>query len=233
MKIKHLQKTTLIDFPGKISCTVFLYSCNFRCGFCHNPELVKQDTLPDIPKEEVLDFLNKRKALLEGVCFTGGEPLLTLEKGFLQKIKGMGYFIKLDTNGSFPEKMQELLQSGLIDFVSMDIKTAPDKYSALTNSDVETKKIEQSIRLISGSDINYEFRTTVLMSHHDEKTVQGMLEWVHGISGKISCFVLQGFKNSGKLMSKEYSKENNTTETHLKSLKKITLPYCKNVQIRN
>src|SRR6056297_544845 len=108
MKIKYLQKTTLIDYPGKIACTIFLFGCNFRCGFCHNPELVKQNHKENysISEEEILEFLEKRKNQLEGVCFTGGEPLLTLKKEFVKKIKSLGYKIKLDTNGSFPERLK-------------------------------------------------------------------------------------------------------------------------------
>src|SRR4030043_765294 len=105
MKIAGIEKITLIDYPGKIACTIFLYGCNFKCKFCHNPELVVLPIEKEIPEQEILDFLKKRKNQLEGVCITGGEPLLTLEKNFLKRIKELGYEIKIDTNGSFPEKL--------------------------------------------------------------------------------------------------------------------------------
>ncbi|HKL23166.1 MAG TPA: radical SAM protein, partial [Candidatus Nanoarchaeia archaeon] len=109
MKIKGIQKTTLIDYPGKIACTLFLFGCNFRCGFCHNPELVIKEEVQDIDEKEILNFLEKRKGKLEGVCITGGEPFLTLDKNFIKKIKEKGYFVKIDTNGSFPEKLKDFI----------------------------------------------------------------------------------------------------------------------------
>jgi len=242
MEIKHLQKTTLIDYPGKIACTIFLFGCNFRCGFCHNPELVKQNHKENysISEEEILEFLEKRKNQLEGVCFTGGEPLLTLKKEFVEKMKSLGYRIKLDTNGSFPEKLEEFIQKDLIDFVSMDIKTIPEEYQNLTNSDINNEKIEKSMNIIANSSKleGYEFRTTILMSHHPEEKFEKMVEWLYNIinkeegNNKIKKFSLQGFKNSGKLMNREYEKEPNTTESHLKKLEKITKPYVEKVEIR-
>jgi len=242
MKIKHLQKTTLIDYPGKIACTIFLFGCNFRCGFCHNPELVKKEIeskqkTKDISEKEVLEFLEKRKNQLEGVCFTGGEPLLTLKKEFIKKIKKLGYKVKIDTNGSFPEKLNEFLKENLIDFISMDIKTIPQEYQNLTNSKIDIKKIEKSINIIANSKKlkDYEFRTTILISHHNKEKVKEMIKWVKesiNRKEKIKKFSLQGFHNSGKLMSEKYKDEKNTKEPYLKELKKIIKPYSEKTEIK-
>lgn len=233
MKIKHIQKTTLIDFPGRIACTIFLFGCTFKCGFCHNPELVLKEETPDIQKEEVIEFLKKRKNYLEGVCFTGGEPCLTLEKDFLKEIKDLGYEIKLDTNGSFPEKVKEFIKEDLIDFVSMDFKSTFEKYKEITNSNIEIEKIKDSLKTISENLENYEFRTTILGDFHNEEEFKKMMEQMHGTIGKkMKKFVLQGFKNSGKLIDSNYSKQPNTTESHLKKLKEIAEPYAEEVEIR-
>ena len=128
MKIKFVQPTTLVDYPGKLACTIFLFGCNFRCGFCYNPELVLKEVTKDLDEKEVLDFLNKRRGELQGVCFTGGEPLMTLEEEFLEKVKEKGYLVKMDTNGSFPEKLKDFIDHGLIDYISMDVKGRKEDY---------------------------------------------------------------------------------------------------------
>lgn len=233
MKVKHIQKTTLIDYPGKIACTIFLFGCTFKCGFCHNPELVLKEETSDISKEEVITFLKKRKNYLEGVCFTGGEPCLSLEKDFLKEIKNLGYKIKLDTNGSFPEKVKDFIKEGLTDFISMDFKSSFERYQEITNSNIETEKIKYSIKIISENLENYEFRTTILEDFHTEKEFEKMMKEIHELIGKkMKKFVLQGFKNNGKLIDSSYSKKPNTTESHLKKLKEIAKPYAKKVEIR-
>ena len=149
MLIKGFQKTTLIDYPEKIACTIFLHGCNFRCGFCHNPELVLTSNSKEYSQKEILDFLEKRKKYLDAVCITGGEPLATLEKNFVKKIKSLGYLIKIDTNGSFPEKLKEFLDENLVDFVSMDIKSSKEKYLFVVGKSVDFEKIEESMKLVS------------------------------------------------------------------------------------
>ena len=144
MKIKGMQELTLVDYPGKIACTLFLHGCNFRCGFCHNPELVLAPMGEEHSEAEILKFLEKRKGQLEGVCITGGEPLMTIDVGFLKKIKDLGYSIKMDTNGSFPELLEELIKDKLIDYVAMDIKTVKEKYNEITGCDIDIKKIEKT-----------------------------------------------------------------------------------------
>ena len=232
MKIKALQRTTLIDYPGKVACTIFLFGCNFRCGFCHNPELVIKDTLPDISKENILDFLKKRRKYLDGVCITGGEPLMSLEKDFLEQIKKEGYLIKLDTNGSFPRRLKEFIDAGLIDFVSIDIKASKENYGFVANAGVDLEKIEESIQIISCLK-EYEFRTTIIEKLHSEEDTRKMIEWVYKITGKkAKKFVLQGFKNSGKMINEDFLKEKNTSPQFLENLKKIIEPFAERVDIR-
>ncbi|MGC9309685.1 MAG: anaerobic ribonucleoside-triphosphate reductase activating protein, partial [Candidatus Nanoarchaeia archaeon] len=162
MKIKHIHRTTLIDYPGKIACTIFLYGCNFRCSFCHNPELVIREEGKDMQEEEIISFLQERKKYLDGICITGGEPLLTLEEDFLRKVKALGYLIKLDTNGSFPDKLEDFINKQLIDFISMDVKSCKEKYGQVAGKDVDVDKIEKSMQIIINSGLDYEFRSTIV-----------------------------------------------------------------------
>jgi len=232
MKIKGLQKTTLIDYPGKISCTIFLYGCNMRCGFCHNPELVLREITDDIDEEKILEFLERRKKYLDGVCITGGEPLMSLDKEFVKKIKELGYFVKIDTNGCFPDKLKELIDEGLVDYVAVDIKAGPDKYFEVTNSKVDLKAIEKTIKMVSGLS-DYEFRTTILLKYHDRQEIEKMMKWLKNICGKkMKKFVLQGFKNHGKFVDGRFVKEEETEEEILKKLKKIAEDYFEEVEMR-
>ena len=219
MKIKGLEKVSLIDYPGKIACTIFLFGCNFKCGFCHNPELVLKEEGRNFPEKEILEFLEKRKNQLNGVCITGGEPLLTLEKDFLKKIKNLGYSIKIDTNGTGPEKLKEFISGGLIDFVSMDIKSRKEDYPLVANSNVDMEKIEESIKIISEIE-NYEFRTTIVPGIHDEENIKEMCLWIEEVIGKkAKKFYLQGFKNQGKFINPEFNSTIDTEEDFLKKLK--------------
>lgn len=232
MKIKGLQKTTLIDYPGKIACTLFLFGCNFRCGFCHNPELVLEDDGKNMSEKEFFEFLEKRKDYLDGICITGGEPLLTLEKNFLKKIKNLGYAIKIDTNGSFPEKMREFLEEGLIDFIAMDIKASKEKYSEIVDVEVDIDKIERSIRLTARADES-EFRTTILRDIHDTKEMIKISKWINDLIGdKGKIFVLQAYKNKGKYISKFFENEKDVQEEDLVELKKVMKDYFKEVEVR-
>ncbi len=233
MKIKGIQELTLIDYPGKLACTLFLFGCNFRCGFCHNPELVLAPLGKDYTENEILDFLEKRKGQLEGVCITGGEPLMTIDVDFLKKIKDLGYSIKIDTNGSFPELLEELIKKKLIDYVAMDIKSSKGKYNEVTNSDIEIKKIEKSIKIISSLLGYYEFRTTIVEDLHDVRELEEMAKWIDNLcAGKAKKFVLQGFKNQGKLIEGKYKKKKDTREGYLKDLKEILGDYFEIVEIR-
>jgi pyruvate formate lyase activating enzyme len=233
MKIKHFQKTTLIDYPGEIACTIFLFGCSFRCGFCHNPELVLKEETEDIPQKEVLDFLEERKKYLDGVCLTGGEPLMNIDMEFLEKIKKLGYKIKIDTNGDFPDKLQEIVNNKLVDFISMDIKSVFSKYPEITNVNVDIEKIKKSVEIVHNSRADYEFRTTIIEDFHTKEDFKQMIEGLNLIiKEKINKFVLQGFKNSGKFVDKEYSKKSNTSERYLEELKKVVEPYVEKIEIR-
>lgn len=234
MKIKGLQEFTLIDYPGHLACTLFLYGCNFKCGFCHNPELVLSPVGKDYTENEILKFLEKRKGQLEGVCITGGEPLLTLDVSFLKKIKDLGYKIKLDTNGSFPELLEELIKDGLIDYVAMDIKSSKDNYNKITNSDIDLKKIEKSIKIIASLLDYYEFRTTILDDVHTEKELEEIAKWISQLcAGKPKRYTLQGFKNQGKFIDESFKDKKDVGESHLKELQEILNEYFENVDIRS
>lgn len=161
--IGGFQKTSFLDYPEKISCIVFTSGCNFRCGYCHNPELFKSEPVLTVPA--FFDFLKTRKGKLDGVVITGGEP--TLQSGlfdFVKEIKNLNFLVKLDTNGTNPKILEELLNLNLLDYVAMDIKAPLDKYKQITNVDLDIKKIKDSINLIKSSKIDYEFRTTVVKS---------------------------------------------------------------------
>ena len=195
MRIAGLQKCTLLDYPGKVACTVFLPGCNFRCPFCHNYELI---TNPEelMEEEELLCFLQKRKGLLQGVCVTGGEPTLQPElPAFLQKIRDLGYSVKLDTNGYRPDVLRAVLEQGLVDYVAMDLKNGPDHYAATCCLEtMDLHKIEQSVLLLQNSGIAYELRTTLCRPLHSEESIQNMAHWLQSFTKtKVKQLFLQPF----------------------------------------
>jgi len=219
MKICGLQKTTLIDYPGKIACTLFLHDCNFKCGFCYNADLVTSSPVGIFSEDEILNFLNQRKEKLEAVCITGGEPLMSLTEEFLKKIKDIGYLIKIDTNGSYPEKLEKFINQNLVDYIAMDIKGAKEDYAKIIQADVPINKIEQSIKLIS-SFKSYEFRTTILEEFHSIDKMKSIGEWLKQITNKKpKKYFLQGFKNQGNFIDKKYLSVENTSEAYLNNLK--------------
>ena len=233
MNISGFQEFTLIDYPGKIACTLFLHGCNFRCGFCYNPELVLAPLANKYTKKEILDFLVKRKGQLEGVCITGGEPLMTIDIEFLRDIKSLGHSIKMDTNGSFPDLLEDLIRSGLIDYVSMDIKSSPENYEKTINIEIDISKIEKSIRIISSILGYYEFRTTVLEGLHTKEEMIEIAEWLNKICGKKpKRFVLQGFKNHNKFIDESFKKKKDTRKSYLQELKEVLEPYFEEIDIR-
>lgn len=183
MRISGLQKMTLLDYPGKIACTVFLGGCNFRCPFCHNGELLDGAMTPVMEEEEFLAFLSKRMGLLDAVCVSGGEP--TLQPGLadlLEEIKKMGYLVKLDTNGSRPEILKDLVSRGLLDYVAMDIKNAPHRYGQTAGAAVQLEQIEESIRFLLEDRVDYELRTTVVEQLHDCDAMERMGQWVSSLA---------------------------------------------------
>lgn len=197
MKIAGLQKMTLLDFPGKVACTVFLPGCNFRCPFCHNAELLEGEIPAVMDDRELLAFLNKRRGILEGVCISGGEPTLHPGLGdLLRAIKGMGYPVKLDTNGYRPDVLKQLAADGLLDYVAMDIKNSPSRYAATAGMDqLDLSAVEESIRFLMTSDLEYEFRTTVAAQLHDENSFIEMGKWLLelGAGKKVRAHFLQPF----------------------------------------
>lgn len=209
MNIQGLQKVTLLDFPGRVACTVFLAGCNFRCPFCHNASLVTHvDPSGNIPMEEVISFLQKRRGILDGVCVTGGEPLLTPGLDvFVRKIKDLGYEIKLDTNGSNVERLKSLTGSGLIDYVAMDIKNAPEKYGMTIGIDgYDLWNVSKSVDYLLSGTVPYEFRTTVVREFHKREDFERIGQWLAGAQR----YYLQGFVDSGDLIQpglRAYTKE--------------------------
>lgn len=202
MRLGGIQKLTLLDYPGTVACTVFTLGCNMRCPFCHNALLVTKTEEAEVyPEEEFFAFLNKRRGILDGVCVTGGEPLLQSDAGeFIAKIKALGYKVKLDTNGSFPDRLEEILKSGNVDYVAMDIKNSPEKYAETVGiPGFDVSKIQMSIEIIRSSGIEYEFRTTVVAPLHNGESIAGAAQMVKG-SPK---YFLQNFVDSGNLISGE------------------------------
>lgn len=206
MLIKGLQKTTLLDFPGKVACTLFTGGCNLRCPFCHNASLViSPDMSHLISEDEFFSFLNKRKAILDGVCITGGEPLLQKDiEDFILKVRALGFAVKLDTNGSYPDRLKSILDKKLVDYVAMDIKNQKEKYSLTCGVDVNIDDISRSISLLMSGDIEYEFRTTVVRELHTPQDIGEIGEWIRGAKR----FFLQSFTDSGDIISSGLSAYN-------------------------
>lgn len=198
MNIQGYQKLTLLDFPGKVACTLFTGGCNLRCPFCHNAGLVLEPHESQNMENEVLDYLSKRKGLLDGVCITGGEPLLQPDLiEFMQKVKSLGLLIKLDTNGSMPGKLRTILESGLVDYVAMDIKSSGQGYPLAIGCDMDFSLFEESINLLKSSKIPHEFRTTAVKGIH---TKEDFLQ-ISKMLGDQPYFI-QRFVDSGNLLGK-------------------------------
>ncbi len=194
MKIEGLQKLTLLDFPGHTACTVFLGGCNFRCPFCHNFDLAAKPSAPLMDEEELMAYLEKRKGLLDGVCFTGGEPLLRRElPALMRRIKALGLAVKLDTNGSLPARLKELAEEGLLDYVAMDVKNAPARYGETVGfPKLELSAIEESVAYLKSGAVDYEFRTTVVDPLHGPEEIEALAKWLSGAKR----YYLQQFRPS-------------------------------------
>ena len=197
MRIAGLQKMTLLDFPGKVACTVFLPGCNFRCPFCHNFELLGPDPQAVMDETALLTFLEKRKGLLDGVCITGGEPTLQPElPDLLRRIKALGYPVKLDTNGYRPQVLRALVEGGLVDYVAMDIKNSPSAYAATVGlPTIDLAPIEESIQYLFSGRVAHEFRTTVVEPLHTEASIQEMCAWIQHLvpGGMVDKLFIQPF----------------------------------------
>ena len=213
MQISGLQKLTLLDYPGTVACTIFTAGCNFRCPFCHNAMLVlpKQIEEASLSEDEVLSFLKKRQGVLDGVAVTGGEPLLHADMPeFLRKIKDLGYKIKLDTNGSNPKLLREIVEAGLVDRVAMDIKNSPGAYAETIGCKADMSAIEESKNFLLNGTIDYEFRTTVVKGIHTKESLVEAAKWIAGAKE----YYLQQFKDSGNLIKPNGLAAFNEQEMH-------------------
>ena len=222
MIIGGLQKLTLLDFPGCVACTVFTVGCNLRCPFCHNPDLVFNP--PEdmrISEDEFFAFLGKRKGLLDGVAITGGEPLLHSDIGeFIAKIKSMGFKVKLDTNGTFPDRLEKILAEGNVDYVAIDIKNTFEKYAGTVGIEgFDTSLIKRSIKVLQDSGVAHEFRTTVVSPLHRAEDFGKIAKQVEGSEN----YFLQSFVDSGNLLNGEGLSEmpHEELEKALENAKKI------------
>lgn len=229
---KGIQKTTLIDFPGRLACTLFTGGCNFRCGYCYNSGLVlaPQD-FPTLPTSELLSFLAYRKKYLEGVCITGGEPTLYGEQltEFISKLKELGYEVKLDTNGTNPTILKKLIDLHLVDYIAMDIKADIENYDKVVCTHIDSASIRTSIRLIMQSNIEYEFRSTVVPDVFDEETMHGIAKEIKGAK----VYYLQQFKPSDHTISQAYRQGARGNRSDLERFKSIIQQHVDSVQIRD
>ena len=182
MKIHGLQKMTLLDFPGRVACTVFFGGCDMRCPFCHNAELLDGSAPPVMNDEELLQFLKKRRGLLDGVAFTGGEPLLQKDLPDLaSRIREMGYLVKLDTNGTHPDLLCSMIRNGLVQYVAMDIKNSPDRYAETAGLEtLDLGPVRESVALLLEGSVDYEFRTTAVAELHDDWSFEQIGPWIRG-----------------------------------------------------
>ena len=199
MVICGIQKLTLLDYPGKVACTIFTGGCNFRCPFCHNADLVTGKPEVTVTGEEIFRFLRKRQGLLDGVCISGGEPLLQPDlEDFIRGVRSLGYSVKLDTNGSMPDKLESLAEKGLLDYVAMDLKNAPEHYGRTIGAETyDVGNIGRSIRFLMGGEIPYEFRTTVVREFHQKADFEEMGRWIEGADQ----YFLQQFMDSGHVIA--------------------------------
>lgn len=219
MKIAGLQKLTLLDYPEHTACTVFLWGCNYRCPFCHNAGLVTRACDAGISEDEFFSFLEKRKGLLDGVCITGGEPLLHPElTEFIRKIRGYGYRVKLDTNGTDPGRLSALLAEGLLDMVAMDIKNSPEKYPLTAGTEhCGISAVNESIKILMRGAVAYEFRTTIVRDYHTTEDLRQIGAWIRGAR----AYYLQRFQDSGDLIGEGLSA---CTETEMQTMLEAVLP---------
>ena len=234
MLISGIQKFTLLDFPENIACIVFLAGCDFRCGYCHNPEFVLPEEIKKlsksfIPEDAFFNFLDSRKTLLDGVVISGGEPTIVPSLPmFIKKIKDFGFKVKLDTNGNNPIMLENLLKENLIDYIAMDVKTSLEEYPALVGPRIRPDSISKSVKLIKKSEINYEFRSTLIREIHPKEILENMAAILEGSS----TYYVQTFRN-GHTLDKKFKDYHAFTETEMNEIaKRIFAKKVKNVSVR-
>ncbi len=231
MVIAGLQKMTLLDYPGKVACTVFLQGCNFRCPFCHNRGLL--DAAPEtIGRDELLAFLTKRQGLLDAVCISGGEPTLQPDlEALIREIKALGYAVKLDTNGSRPSVLKRLVAQGLLDYVAMDVKNAPARYGATVGTNAPAlDAVEESLSFLLNGAVDYELRTTVVDELHSEQTFAELGQWLRDLSqNKAKHFFLQGYVDRDSVLCAGLHAP---SAESLAAYKAILAPYVSEISIR-
>ena len=232
MILAGLQKLTLVDYPEKLACTVFLAGCNFRCPWCYNPELVLPEKIKDnsqITKKDFFNFLKYRINLLDGVVICGGEPTLNKDLPiFCKKIKKMGYLIKLDTNGSNPEIISNLIDEKLIDYIAMDIKAPKEKYKEATGAKIDIKQIQKSIDILKKGGVNYEFRTTMIPKLLSKKDIVKIVRWI----GPAKKYCLQNFQEERDTVNPEFKGINPCLREYLSDIQKIISPYFEICEVR-
>lgn len=228
MKVFGLQKLTLLDYPEKVACTVFTGGCNLRCPFCHNASLVVNVPGSEaVSESDFFAFLAKRRGTLDGVCISGGEPLLQPELAdFSQRIKTLGYLVKLDTNGCFPKQLKTLVTQGLVDYVAMDVKSSPMHYSKATGiTDFDFSNVRESIDFLLTDHVDYEFRTTVVRGLHDKAVLRETAQLIHGAKR----YFLQKFVDSGNLIDFGMSA---FSDDDMKVFLDVVSPYVKTAALR-
>ena len=227
MEIQGLQKLTLLDYPGKVACTVFLGGCDLRCPYCHNGELVAAPAPAVMNDQELIAFLGKRKGLLDGVCITGGEPLLRPGIGaLLEKIKSLGYLVKLDTNGTHPDALRGLVEKGLTDYVAMDIKNCPSRYPETAGvPTLDLAPIQDSVSFLLQGSVDYEFRTTVVREFHDEDSFAEIGPWLAGARR----YFLQSFVDRDTVLKPGLHP---CSKEQLERFAQVVSPYVEQVELR-
>ncbi|PIV64868.1 MAG: anaerobic ribonucleoside-triphosphate reductase activating protein [Candidatus Nealsonbacteria bacterium CG_4_8_14_3_um_filter_37_36] len=231
IQIGGLQKVTLIDFPGRLACTVFLTGCNFRCPFCYASELVLPEKIknqPKISEKELFKFLKERKKLIDGVVLCGGEPTMSRELiPLIKKIKKMGFFVKLDTNGSDPKILKKLIDEKLIDYVALDIKGPKERYNEFVGKKVDVKKIQESIDILKEGRVDYEFRSTIVPTLHTKEDVIEMAKWIRGTKR----YYLQNFRPE-KTIDPKFEKIKPYPQEYLLKIQKAIAPFFEICQVR-
>ncbi len=232
MQIASYQKLTLIDYPGKIATTVFTVGCNFRCPFCHNPELVYPPVQTSASnynvEKDFFSFLEKRKKTLEGICITGGEPTIQVDIiEFIKKIKKLGYLVKLDSNGTRPDVLKKLIDLKIVDYFAMDIKNQPKKYNQTVGAEIDIERIKLSVDLIMKSGIQYEFRTTAVPGLHTEKDFLEIAQWIKNAQ----AYYLQEYR-ARTILDPSLKEKNKGQSLDLDKIKKSIQKNFKKIEIR-